>query len=294
MNKNLYKASDLALEAVGAKHTRRKINGFEATQTELNGSRAVTLGIDGKSADTAEKRRRAAMALSAAITEHLPNIFSHSSAPVTVICIGNGSLTADSLGPLCAEKIIATRHLKSCAPEIFSALGRREISVLKSEVAALCGIDALELAKMCVSVLGSELIVTVDSLKAASADNLYRVVQITDKITPGSGIGNNRPSISEKALGVPVIALGVPTAISAATLISETLISSLSIAPTIDQNTKNCGKSDSYSDRFFTLLERQKSLLVTPIDCDIALKRYSSIIAAAINHTLLGTVTDEI
>lgn len=284
MNEKMLIISDLALDAVGASHSERTVSGLKITESAVDDIRAMTLKINVARLDTSKKIKRTALALSAAMTELLPDDFLRSNAPVTAICIGNRSLTADSLGPLCADKLIATRHLRREASEIFSALGGREISVLRSEVASLSGIDALELSKMCVNELGSKLIITVDSLKTSSADNLYRVVQISNGITPGSGAVNDRPSISEKSLGVPVLSIGVPTSISAAALCSGIIEKTLSIAPATAKNSKPTVRQTDIA----KFLDRQKRLLVTPIDSDILVNRCAQLIARAVNQALLG------
>ena len=266
-------SSDLATEIADAKHEKSTFGGYNITHSQHTNGSAISLDVAEADIETESSRKHTARALGELIAHNFPNEIARSIAPVTVICIGNSSFTADSLGPLCAEKIIATRHLKRERPQIFSMLGGREISVLRTETASFCGIDAKELAKMCINELGSSLIITVDSLKAASPERLYKTVQISDRISPGSGIGNDRPSISKDTLGVPVISIGVPTVICASSLIPNGKNRS-TIAPATFQ-TANLEK-----------------LLVTPIDTDIAIKRFSAVIGGAINHALLGIDDD--
>lgn len=284
MIKNDTNASDLALEATGAKHKKYKISAFSATESELDGARAITLEIRAADCATEKEIKQAALALSSVIKSFIPPSFQVSNAPVTVICIGNASLTADMLGSLAAEAVIATRGLKTDARHIFSALGGREISVLNAKPASLCGIDAAELALSCIKSFGSRMIIAVDALKASMPGRLYSAVQVSDKITPGSGIGNSRPEISGRTLGVPVIAIGVPTAISAAQLISNALSELASIEPA----TRDFEGNDALAN----ILEGQKGLLVSPIDGDISVKRYAKIIASAINYALIGADTE--
>ncbi len=315
MIKNRFNASDLAVEMTGARHKRRKILGFTATESEAENLKSLTLDIKAAESVTEEKLRLASLAVSSAINEFIPLEILTSNAPVTVICIGNSSLTADSLGPACADRIVTTRHLKTEAPHIFSALGGREISVIKAEPASVSGIDAAELARICVKELKSRMIIAIDALKALNADRLYSAVQISNGITPGSGIGNSRPDISSSALGVPVVAIGVPTAISAVSLISDILGKVISIAPenrvsqskafsqgkaqtkyddfpnTTQSKSDDTFKTNTDTERLFPSTS-QVGLLVSPTDGDISVKRYSKIIASAINHTLIGVDTE--
>ncbi len=271
MNKSEYMFTDLALENSSLRHERMYVGDFPKTVSRDKRDKSFTLGISPQNTDSADKKIAAVSALHETITELLPRDFSQTIAPVTVICLGNGSFTADSLGSACAPNIIATRHLKKERPDIFSAIGGRETSVLCTGTASSTGIDAADLAKICTESFGSRLIITIDSLKAAYPENLCRVIQITNRISPGSGVGNNRPHISEQTVGVPVISIGVPTAISSRTLLLHTLKNSSSIAPAIEET---------------AIFD---NLLVTPIDCCTTIKRYADIISDAINLTLIGT-----
>lgn len=142
----------------------------------------------------------------------------------TVLAVGLGNLqiTADALGPRTAEKIIATRHIKDKTPLLFSSLGLGNVAVLTPGVLAQTGIDAMAQIKAACREVKPSVVILVDSLASRSTDALNKTVQITDTgISPGSGVGNDRGEISEKTLGVPTVALGVPTIVDAATIIAS-------------------------------------------------------------------------
>ena len=270
--------TDLACENTAGHHTERIVGEFTVIKSEHADGIAYTLKIGELSLDRREKSRRASVALSALIVSMLPSDLISSNSPVSVLCLGNGAFTADSLGSLCAPNIVATRHLKSENPKIFSTLGGREISVICAGVTANTGINPFELAKMCVDGLGSRMIIVIVSLKASAREHLCRTVQITDRITAGAGVGNDRPEISKKALKVPVIAIGVPTAISSKALFSQSgqeHQKALESSPVTENITKN-NSTDV-------------PLLVSPIDCDASIKSLSTVIAQAVNLTLIGT-----
>lgn len=139
---------------------------------------------------------------------------------VLAVCLGNPDITPDAVGPLAAESILATRHLKETLPEDFGAL--RSVSVLRTGVLGTTGLESAALAAAAVKVSGADRVVAVDALAACSTERLCRCVQITDAgIVPGSGVGNARSAINAETLGVPVVAVGVPTVVDAATLCAD-------------------------------------------------------------------------
>ena len=187
---------------------------------------------------------------------------------------GNASLTADSLGPLCAKKIAATRALRLESPDSLRSLSGREITVITPGVAGHTGIEALELLKVCKPLLKTELVIAVDSLRAIRRESLSAVIQLaTGDITPGSALGNSRLKISTEALGIPVISIGSPTVISSGALICDALMRAgiTSIIEPISE-----------------ILKNEADFTVSANDLDIAVQRNAEIIAKAINLTLLG------
>ena len=134
--------------------------------------------------------------------------------------LGNRYVTADALGPLAVRHVIATHHIKDTAAFDKSGLG--DCAALSPGVLSQTGIEAAEQIKAAADQLKPRLIIIIDSLAAAGIETLSTSVQITDTgISPGSGVGNDRGELSEKTLGAPVIAIGVPTVIDAASLLPD-------------------------------------------------------------------------
>ena len=134
--------------------------------------------------------------------------------------LGNEYVTADALGPLAVKHIIATHHIKNA--DIFVKSGFGDCAALSPGVLSQTGIDATEQIKAAAERVRPCLIIIIDSLAAAGIETLSTSVQITDTgISPGSGVGNDRGELSEKTLGVPVTAIGVPTVIDASALLPD-------------------------------------------------------------------------
>ena len=143
---------------------------------------------------------------------------------VLVVGLGNAEITPDSIGPLTVSRLTVTRHVNDISPNIFQSLGQCTVSAISPGVLAQTGIETVELIKGAVSSIRPDAVIAVDALASRSCERLAATVQISDDgINPGSGIGNLRKGINRKNLGVPVIALGVPTVVDSATLVYDAL-----------------------------------------------------------------------
>ncbi len=130
---------------------------------------------------------------------------------VLVAGLGNSEITPDSLGPRVCSHIFATRHIKCNAPELMED-GLGEVSAVIPGVMGQTGIEAGELIKRVCGEVEPEAVIAVDALACSEISHLGRTVQLTDTgISPGSGVLNSRKELSEKTLGVPCLAIGVPT-----------------------------------------------------------------------------------
>ena len=141
-------------------------------------------------------------------------------ASVLVAGLGNEAITPDSLGPRTLRHVLATRHLVSSLPETFGAF--RPVSALATGVLGNTGMESAELVKAVAEKLRPDAVIAVDALAARRLGRGCRTVQLTDTgIAPGSGVGNARKELSRGTLGVPVVGLGVPTVVDAATLAAD-------------------------------------------------------------------------
>ena len=130
---------------------------------------------------------------------------------IMVVGLGNMSITADSLGPRVSSHIFATRHIPMNAPEL-NYDGLKSVSCVSPGVMGDTGIEPAELIKPLVENINPDAVILIDSLGCSSPHHLGRTIQLTDiGIAPGSGVGNKRSELSAGSLGVPAIAIGVPT-----------------------------------------------------------------------------------
>ena len=182
--------------------------------------------------------------------------------------LGNPAVTPDAIGPLTARHTMATRHLRDAAPETFSAL--RPVCVLETGVLGTTGLESAELLRAACQSVRPACVLAVDALASRSMTRVCRTVQLTDTgIVPGSGVGNGRAALNRETLGVPVVALGVPTVVDAATLAAD-----LTGAAPDGENPA-------------------ASMIVTPRDIDAAVRDMSRLLGYAVNLALHDGLTVE-
>jgi spore protease len=141
-------------------------------------------------------------------------------APVLVVGLGNRAVTPDAVGPWAVEQTVVTRHLVSALPEQFGRF--RPVSAVATGVLGTTGVESGELVRALCGQLRPSAVVAVDALAARSAHRLCNTIQLSDTgIVPGSGVGNARNALTQETLGVPVVAVGVPTVVDAATLCAD-------------------------------------------------------------------------
>lgn len=155
---------------------------------------------------------RAARCLASELRTLLPGV--GEDWPVLVAGLGNRGMTADAVGPLALESLLVTRHMVRSLPRQFR--GFTPVSALAPGLLAATGMEALELLRGAVQATGCAAVIAVDALAARSRERLCATVQLGDTgLIPGSGVGNHRKAIDKTTLGVPVVAVGVPTVIAA-------------------------------------------------------------------------------
>lgn len=130
---------------------------------------------------------------------------------ILVAGLGNRDITPDAVGPLCADGVFATRHIKRLAREIDTG-DLTEMSVIRPGVLGQTGVEASDIVRTVCSAIGADTVIAVDALACSDSQNLGRTIQLTDTgISPGSGVANSRKELSESTLGAACVAVGVPT-----------------------------------------------------------------------------------
>ncbi|MEW6182770.1 MAG: GPR endopeptidase [Bacillota bacterium] len=149
---------------------------------------------------------------------HLPE-----GASVLVVGLGNWHATPDALGPRAVDYTLVTRHLHRYAPPDLRG-DTREVSAIAPGVLGVTGIETAEIIQGVVEKIKPNVIITVDALAARSVERIATSIQIADTgISPGSGVGNDRIGINQESMGVPVIAIGVPTVVHAAFIANDAM-----------------------------------------------------------------------
>ncbi len=190
---------------------------------------------------------------------------------VLVAGLGNMKITPDALGPKCASMIFSTRHITGELLKETGLSGLRTVSSFSTGVTGDTGAQAGEVLQGLIGTLKPDAVITIDALAARSVSRLGNTVQMCSTgIVPGSGVGNARQEISSKTLGVPVIAIGVPTVVDAATLITD-----------------YSGKSD------VSFLDGTQNMMVTPREVDMMIERAAKLTALAINCALQPDISPE-
>ena len=142
---------------------------------------------------------------------------------VLVVGLGNQYVTPDSLGPKVINDIDVTRHILTYMPEVLSE-DTRPVSAISPGVLGTTGIETLEILKGIVDNVHPKLLIVIDALASRSIERISSTIQLADTgITPGAGVGNKRKDLSKQTLGIPVIALGIPTVVDAATIAADSL-----------------------------------------------------------------------
>lgn len=179
----------------------------------------VTLELDGLSRREEDAFGRACRALAAELSALLDL---EAGRPVLVAGLGNRAITPDNVGPKAADHTMVTRHLVERVPEHFGSF--RPVSALAAGVLGTTGMESGELISAVVEKTRPACVLAVDALASRSLSRVGRTIQLADTgIVPGSGVGNHRAALDRETLGVPVVAIGAPTVVDAATLAADVL-----------------------------------------------------------------------
>ena len=208
--------SDRTLEGF-AVHEVRILSEDAAREIGKPQGRYLTLELDALIRREEDAFPRACKALSTLLRELLPR---PNDGPVLIAGLGNRMITPDAIGPQTADHVIATRHLVSQSPKVFADW--RPVSALAPGVLGQTGVETGEVICGVLDRVRPAAVIAVDALAAGRLSRLLRTVQLADTgITPGAGVGNARAALNKETLGVPVIAVGVPTVVDGATLAHE-------------------------------------------------------------------------
>ena len=255
--------TDLALESTKlSQQVRREEDGCVVTHIDDQGNSYITIEVKSIS-DHLDSEHGVLKLIVEELTPLLPE-----SGPVLVAGLGNRAITPDAIGPLAAEKVMATRHIKGEIARVTGLEDLRPVAVVSPGVLGCTGIEAVELIKALVLKVKPVAVIAIDALAARSPARLGCTIQLCSAgISPGAGVGNSRPQIDESTLGVPVIGMGIPTVVDAATLAVDLL----------------GGESRDVKEK---VEPRGAAMMVTPREIDLIISRGARLLAMGVNLTL--------
>lgn len=215
---------------------------------------------------------------------------------ILVAGLGNRMVTPDALGPQVADNLCITRHIiKEFGKFAYENGNVQHISAIVPGVMAQTGMESREIIAGVIHEVKPDYLIVIDALAARSARRLGRTIQITDTgINPGSGVGNHRHSITKETIGIPVIAIGIPTVVEAATIVHDsmsTLIDELAQSEAMKPLKNSWGKLNEmeHKNLIRELLSPQlNSMFVTPKDIDAQIKQMSYTVSEGINIAFGG------
>lgn len=199
---------------------------------------------------------------------------------ILIIGLGNRNVTPDALGPLVVEHLDITRHLvKEYGKYALGGEADRLVSAVVPGVMGQTGMETVEIVRGIVEETEPDFVIAIDALAARSVRRLNRTIQIADTgIAPGSGVGNHRNAITEETVGVPVIAIGVPTVVDAATIVGDS----------IEEYVAKCRDEGMRENKEHLIPPYLYGMFVTPKDIDETMERTSYTISEALNALAAG------
>lgn len=212
------------------------------------------------------------------LEEIIPDVEKEQS--ILVVGLGNREVTADALGPHVVDNLFITRHVvKEFGKAAYNKQKMNMVSCMEPGVTGKTGMEAAEMIKGVIEQTEPALMIVIDALAARSTRRLNRTVQISNTgIHPGSGVGNNRNALTEESMGIPVISIGVPTVVDAATIVGDAL-------EKMFQNAKS-GEKKWHLEAGENMLPELQNMYVASKDIDAVIKRLSYTVSEGINMAL--------
>lgn len=320
--------TDLALESalIAEQQTGGKIPGIEMKEEEKEGTKVTTVEITKEaeqvtgrkaghyvtieSADLRKSDSSRHAAISRVVAEEIRLFVEGAGLSPDASCLiaglGNELVTPDSLGPRVTDRLIVTNHLFKLHPEHIQP-GYRPVSAISPGVMGMTGIETGDILLGLIEREKPDFLIVIDALASRSIERLNATIQMTDTgIQPGAGIGNRRKEISRHTAGIPVIAVGIPTVIDAATVTRD------AVEMVMDHlQEKSGGREDEAWKRSFLgnigmLDENEKhqliqevltpagfNMIVTPKEADMFIQGAAAVISSALNEALHNRPPEE-
>lgn len=220
------------------------------------------------------------------ISKELKELFNKKPKSILVVGLGNENITADSLGPKVIDNIDVTRHILEYAPEEIEP-DSIAVSAIAPGVMGMTGIESSEIIKGIIDKIKPDALIAIDALAARRVERINKTVQISNSgIHPGSGVGNRRKGLTKETLGIPVIAIGIPTVVETAVLVNDSLelfIDKLQKENKSNKTLNELRKLENYETIRDSLISTEYNLIVTPKEIDDLIENMKDMIARGIN-----------
>ena len=299
--RDLYKkANNIEKEVDGIETTEEKI-GEDITVSKVkilneNGENAIgkkkgnyiTIDIKNLKIAGEDEIQKASEVVTKELKDIINNLVSPED-PILIVGLGNLYVTPDALGPRVVQDIDITRHILEYMPNVLEQ-GTRSVSAVSPGVLGTTGIGTLEILKGIVDNIKPKLIIVIDALASRSIARISSTIQIADTgIVPGAGVGNARKELTINTLGIPVIAMGVPTCVEAATIAADSLDLFIQKVQEEAQSNDFLNKlqdEDKYEMIKEVLAPQDYNFIVTPKEIDELIENMSSVVARGINFAI--------
>ena len=210
----------------------------------------------------------------------------HSIIISSITVLGNIYVTPDSLGPKVVNDIDVTRHIIKYLPQYIDE-NARSVSAVSPGVLGTTGIETLEILEGIINMTKPKMLIVIDALASRSIERISSTIQLSDTgIVPGAGVGNTRKELSKKTLGIPVIAIGIPTVVESAVLVNDCLdlfITKLQEESKSNEYLNKLKAKDNYEEIKEALNPSDYNMIVTPKEIDELIENMASIVARGIN-----------
>ncbi len=248
----------------------------------------ITIDIQKMNIITEEEALKASETLANELKKLVENKI-QSKEDVLIVGLGNEEVTPDALGPNVVKDIEVTRHIINYLPQYIDE-NARPVSAIAPGVLGTTGIETLEVIKGVVDNIKPKLLIVIDALASRSMERISSTIQISDTgIVPGAGVGNTRKELTESTLGIPVIAIGIPTVVETAVVVNDALdlfIEKLQQEAKSNDYLNRLKEEDNYEQIKEALLPKDFNFIVTPKEIDELILNMSEVVARGINMSM--------
>ena len=339
-NKNIGEKEEPISDIKGVVIKEKEIDGIKVSSIEITeeGANAIgkkkgnylTLEVQGIRQKDTDLQERVQSVFAKEFSHFLTNLNISKDASCLVVGLGNWNVTPDALGPIAVENLVITKHLFELQPENVQE-GYRSVSAISPGVMGITGIETSDIIFGVAEKSKPDFVIAIDALASRSIERVNSTIQISDTgIHPGSGVGNKRKEISQETLGVPVIAIGIPTVVDAVSITSDTIDfilkhfgremregdkPSRSLLPAgmtfgekktlTDEDLPEESERNTFMGIVGNLPDEEKrrliyevlaplghNLMVTPKEVDVFIEDMANVIAGGLNQALHGQIDD--